>query len=112
MAEFTAKAIVLGVLFGLAVRRVDGVPGPARRPDRQRVDPDRRARDLGPEEARRLDDSREQHRPDDRLGRRVGRRRRGLHDPGADLPAARRSRSTSTTRRSRCWRLPAASSAC
>ena len=33
-------------------------------------------------------------------------------DSGADLPRARRARSISTTRRSRCWRSPAAFSAC
>ena len=73
-----------------ALRRVDRLPGAARRPDRQRVDSDRRARDLGAEEARRLDHPREQHRPDDRIGRRIGRRRRRVHDPGADLPDAGR----------------------
>ena len=94
------------------LRRVDRLPGPARRPDGQRLDPDRRARDLGAQAARRLDDPREQHRPDDRLGGRVGRRRRGLHRAGADLLRRRAARATSTTSRSRCWPSPAASSAC
>ncbi len=71
------------------VRGVDGLPRPARGPDGQRVDPDRRAGDLGAQETRRLDDSREQHRPDHRLGRRIGGRRRGVHHPGADLPRCR-----------------------
>ena len=84
------KAIVLGVAVRPALRRLDGLPRAARRPDRQRLDPDRRARHLGAQAARRLDHPREQHRPDDRIGRRIGRRRRRLHDPGADLPDARR----------------------
>ena len=67
------------------LRRLDGLPRAARRPDGQRLDPDRRARDLGAEAVRRLDHPREQHRPDDRLGRRVGGRGRGLHRPGAAL---------------------------
>ena len=75
-----------------AVRRVHGVPRPARGSDRQRVDPDRRARDLGAEEARRIDHPREQHRPDHRIGRRIGRRRRGVHHSRADLPDAERAR--------------------
>ena len=37
---------------------------------------------------RRLDDPREQHRPDDRLGWRISGRRRRLHRPRVDLPAA------------------------
>ena len=67
-------------------RGLDRLPGPAGRAHGQRLDPDRGAGDLGAEEIRRLDDPRKQHRPDHRLGRRVGRRRRRLHHPGADLP--------------------------
>ena len=66
-----------------ALRRLDGLSGAARRPDGQRVHSDRRARHLGAEAVRRLDDSREQHRPDHRLGRRVGGRGRRLHHSGA-----------------------------
>ena len=62
-----------------AVRRLHRLPRAARGPDGERLDPDRGARHLGAEEARRLDHPREQHRPDHRLGRRIGRRRRGLH---------------------------------
>ncbi len=76
----------------IVVRRVHRVPGAARRAHRQRVDSDRRAGDLGAEETRRIDDPRKQHRADDRIGRRIGRRRRRLYDPRADLPAARRPR--------------------
>ena len=42
--------------------------------------------DRGLQEARQVDDPREQHRPDHRLGRRVDRRRRRLHAAGASLP--------------------------
>ena len=87
-AEFTLKAVDHRRAVRAAVRRVDGLPGPARRPDGQRVDSDRRPGDLGAQEARRLDDSRKQHRPDHRVGRRVGGRRRGVHDSGAHLPDA------------------------
>ena len=82
--------MILGVALRAAVRRVDGLSRTARRADRRRLDPDRGARDLGAEEARRLDDPREQHRPDDRIGRRIGRRRRRLHHSRADLPDAQR----------------------
>ena len=67
------------------LRRLDGLPRAARRPDGQRLDSDRRARHLGAQASRRLDHPREQHRPDDRVGRRVGRRGSGLHRAGAAL---------------------------
>ena len=84
-----AKAIVLGALFGLIFGASTVYLGPARRPDGQRLDPDRRARDLGAQAPRRLDHPREQHRADDRVGRRIGRRRRRLHGSRADLPRRR-----------------------
>ena len=81
------------------LRRRDGLPRAQGRPDGLGVDPDRGALDLGAAAVRQGDDPREQHRPDDRLGRRVGRGRRRVHDPGAPLPVGRRrtARGTSTT---------------
>ena len=106
------KAIVIGRCFGLDFRGVHGLPRPARRPDRQRVDSDRGAGDLGAQAARRLDDSRKQHRPDDRVGRRVGGRRRGVHDSGADLPDAVRPELLQLLPDHDAGASPAASSAC
>ena len=91
-AEFTVKAVVLGVLFGLLFGASTVYLGLQSRPDGQRVDSHRGAGDLGAEAVRRVDDSREQHRADDRLGRRVARRRRRVHHPGADLPRPVRAR--------------------
>ena len=90
-----------------AVRRLHRLSRAARGPHRQRVDPHRRAGHLGAEEARRVDDPREQHRPDDRVGRRIGGR------PAWSSPFPRSSSwcpsdpPTSTTCRSRCWPSPA-----
>ena len=72
------------------LRRGDGLPGAARRPDRLRVGADRGPVDRGLQEDRQVDDPREQHRADDRLRRRVGRRGRRLHDARAALPVRRR----------------------
>ena len=94
------------------LRRVDGLPRPAGRSDGQRLDPDRRPRDLGAQAARRLDDPREQHRSDDWLGRRVARRGRRLHHPRAHLPRAPRAGVLQLLPRSPCSPSPAASSAC
>ena len=71
-AEFTVKAIILGALFGLIFGASTVYLGLRAGLDGQRVDSDRRARHLGAEAVRRLDHPRKQHRPDDRLGRRVG----------------------------------------
>ena len=91
-AEFTAKAILIGVIFGVIFGASTVYLGLARRVDGVGLDSDRGARDLGAQEAGRLDDPREQHRPDDRVGRRVGRRRRRVHDSGAALSGAARTR--------------------
>ena len=101
--EFTPKAIILGVVLRHHLRRRDGLPRAARRPDGLGVDPDRGALDRRLQEARQVDDPREQHRADDRLGRRVGRGRRRLHACRrcSSSPAAR---STSATCRSSCSR--------
>ena len=71
------------------LRRGDRLPGAEGGPDGVGVDPDRGAGDLGVQEARLVDDPREQHRPDHRLGGRVDRRRRRLHP--ARLPVSRRA---------------------
>ena len=71
-----------------AVRSLDGLPGAARGPDRERLDPDRGPRHLGPQAPRGVDHPREQHRADDWLGGRIGGGGRRLHRPGADLPRA------------------------
>ena len=89
-AEFTLKADRHRRAVRPPVRRVHGVSGPARGPHRQRVDSDRRAGDLGAQTARRIDHPRKQHRPDDRIGRRIGGRRRRVHHSGAHLPDAGR----------------------
>ena len=81
--EFTLKAILLGGVLRHHLRRGHGLSGAARRADGFGLDPDRGPLDRRLQEAREVHDPREQHRPDDRLGRRVDRRRRGLHGPGA-----------------------------
>ena len=90
MAEFTAKAIFLGVLFGLIFGASTvylglraGLTVSASIPIA--VLAISVLKKLG-----RLDHPREQHRPDHRLGRRVGGRRRRLHHSRAHLPAAGR----------------------
>ena len=96
--EFTLKAIVLGVFFGILFGAATVYLALRAGPDGLGLDPDRGARDRGLQEARQVHDPREQHRPDDRLGRRVGRGRRRLHPPGPALPRRRRATTSSTVR--------------
>ena len=91
LPEFTIRAVILGVSLRAAVRSVHGLSGTARRADGRRLDSDRGARNLGAQEAWRIVDPREQHRSNDRIGRRIARRRRRLHHSRAHLPDAQRS---------------------
>ena len=114
IAEFTVKAVAIGVAVRRHLRRRDGLPGAQGGPDGVGVDPDRGAGDLGAQAARQVDHPREQHRADHRLGGRVDRRRRRVHParlpvPGRDPAPARASASrTSRTGRSSRWRCWAA----
>ena len=66
-----------------AVRRGDGVRGVARGADGFSVHSHRRAVHQHPARIRTLDDSREQHRANDRLGGGIAGGGRDVHDPGA-----------------------------
>ena len=79
------------------LRRRDRLPRAEGGADGVGVDPDRGAGDLGVQAARLVDDPREQHRPDDRLGGRIDRRRRRVHP--ARLPVSGRRRPRARRRR-------------
>ena len=89
LAELTPKAIALGVVFGMIFGAATVYLALKAGPDGLGVDPDRGAGDLGVQAPRLVDDPREQHRPDHRLGRRVDRRRRRLHAARLPVPGLR-----------------------
>ena len=84
--EFTPRAVILGMLFGIIFGAVTVYVGLRAGPDRLRLDPDRGPLDqpaAGPGPG---DHPREQHRPDHGIGGRGGGGRRHLHPARAHLP--------------------------
>ena len=91
-AEFTAKAIVLGVLFGLLFGASTVYLGLRAGLTVSASIPIAVLAISVLKRSWRRHDPRKQHRPDHRVGGRIGGGRRGVHDSGAHLPGAVRTR--------------------